>query len=136
MPGELISIYATGLGTIQPDDQQFLANAGQFFTGSPVNFPATPVDDAQVGGETANVLNAFLKPGLVGVYEVQLQLAQDLLTNPQTQVFIAQDVFTSNIVTIPVMNPADIPATAVGAKPKIAPATPPRKARRRASPHA
>ncbi|MGI8743492.1 MAG: IPT/TIG domain-containing protein [Bryobacteraceae bacterium] len=136
LPGELISIYATGLGQIQPDDQNLLANTGQFFQGSPLNFPSVPVDDAQVGGETANVLNAGLKPGLLGVYEVQLQLAQDLPTNLQTQVFIAQDVFTSNIVTLPVVNPNPVPATSVGAKPGIAPATPRHKARRPASPHA
>ena len=61
------------------------------------------------GGRTANVLAAGLKPGMVGVYEVQLQLNSDLPTNPQTQLTIAQDIYVSNIVTFAVRNPADIP---------------------------
>jgi uncharacterized protein (TIGR03437 family) len=116
MPGELISVYAAGLGQVLnpalqgalPDDADAAAQAGLAYSGPP-NAPNTPVDDAQVGGVTANVLNAGLVPGMVGVYEVQLQLGPDLPTNPQTQVFIAQNVFTSNIVTIPVMNPNDQP---------------------------
>jgi hypothetical protein len=32
-----------------------------------------------------------------------LQIDNSLPTNPQTQVYIAQNVFTSNIVTIPVV---------------------------------
>jgi hypothetical protein len=34
-----------------------------------------------------------------------MQLDPGLGTNLQTQMFIAQDVFTSNIVTIPVVSP-------------------------------
>jgi uncharacterized protein (TIGR03437 family) len=63
------------------------------------------VDNAQLGTTTANVLSAGLKPGMLGVYEVQLQISSTLPTNPNTQLFIAQSVFTSNIVTIPVVAP-------------------------------
>lgn len=104
-PGEVISIFATGLGIVQPEAAKFAENTGVAFNGPAFNTPNQPVDDAQVGGKTANVLFAGLKPGLIGVYEVQLQLNPDIPTNPQTQMFIAQDVFTSNIVTIPVVNP-------------------------------
>ena len=113
IPGELISIYAAGLGQVQPTEANLAAQAGTIYAGPP-NSTTQPVDDALVGGKTANVLYAGLIPGLIGVYDVQLQLAPDLPTNPQTQVFIAQDVFTSNIVTIPVVNPADQVATGVG----------------------
>jgi hypothetical protein len=51
------------------------------------------------------LLNAGLVPGMIGVYEVQLQLSSSLPTNPNTQLFIAQNVFTSNIVTLPVVAP-------------------------------
>ena len=61
------------------------------------------MDNAQVGGTTANVLFAGLLQGVLGVYEVQLQLNDNLPTNPQTQMWIAQNVFTSNIVTIPIV---------------------------------
>jgi hypothetical protein len=46
-----------------------------------------------------------MKPGTVGLYEVHLELLSDLPTNPKTQVTIAQDVYVSNIATIPVVNP-------------------------------
>ncbi|MDP8981308.1 MAG: hypothetical protein M3O35_12045 [Acidobacteriota bacterium] len=104
-PGEIISIYATGLGQVQPDDANNAAQAGIVYTGPVFNSPTSPVDDALVGGKTANVLFAGLKQGFIGVYEVKLQLAADLPTNPATQIFIAQNVFTSNIVTIPVVAP-------------------------------
>src|SRR5205823_1981706 len=103
-PGELITIYATGLGVVAPDDAKNSASTGaKYPVGGPASTPNSPVDNAQVGGKTANVLFAGLKPGMIGVYEVQMQLDPGLTTNLQTQMFIAQDVFTSNIVTIPVV---------------------------------
>ncbi|MDQ2948758.1 MAG: hypothetical protein M3Y27_22930, partial [Acidobacteriota bacterium] len=120
VPGELISIYAAGLGQVQPTDANTAAQEGLIYNGPP-NSTTNPVDDALVGGKTANVLYAGLLPGMIGVYDVQLQLAPDLPTNPLTQVFIAQDVFTSNIVTIPVLNPADsVPTGVVTKRPNIA----------------
>jgi uncharacterized protein (TIGR03437 family) len=63
-----------------------------------------------IGGKTANVLYSGLQPGMVGVYRVELELNSDIPTNPNTQVTIAQDIYVSNIVTIPVFNPAqDLP---------------------------
>jgi uncharacterized protein (TIGR03437 family) len=70
----------------------------------PVNFVSS-----LAGGKTANVLYAGLAQGQIGVYEVDLELNSGLNTDPLTQVTIAQDVFVSNIVTIPVVNPT--PAT-------------------------
>jgi uncharacterized protein (TIGR03437 family) len=63
------------------------------------------VDDAIVGGKTANPIFAGLKRGSVGIYEVKLLLNSDIPTNSQTQVIIAQDIYVSNVVTIPVVNP-------------------------------
>jgi len=103
-PGELISIYATGLGVIGPAGAQNYENDGAPYPiDGPPNAPTAPVDNAQVGGLTASVLFSGLKPGLIGVYEVQLLLDVALPTNLQTQMYIAQNVFTSNITTIPVV---------------------------------
>jgi len=107
VPGEVISLYATGLGLTQAPDGSFPNNTGQAYAGPP-NVAFAPVDNVQVGGTTANVLSSGLKTGLLGIYEVQIQLNSSLTTNPNTQVFIAQNVFTSNIVTIPVV--ASIPS--------------------------
>lgn len=105
-PGELIYIYAAGLGVVGPDAAKSLATTGAIYpTDGPANTPTAPVDNAQVGGKTANVLFSGLQPGMIGVYKVQLQLDPGLTTNMQTQMFIAQDVFTSNIVTLPVVAP-------------------------------
>jgi hypothetical protein len=51
------------------------------------------------------VLTANLKPGMIGVYELRLQLNPDIPTNPQTQLTIAQDIYISNIVTFHLVNP-------------------------------
>jgi hypothetical protein len=42
---------------------------------------------------------------MVGVYKVVLQLGTAIGTNPVAQVTISQDIYTSNIVVIPVVNP-------------------------------
>ncbi len=108
LPGEVISIYATGLGLATLADGATVAGAsGQIYNGPAYNFPETLVDNAQAGGLTANVLSAALKPGMLGVFEVQLQLDPTLPTNPLTQLYIAQSFFTSNIVTIPIVSPSD-----------------------------
>ncbi len=106
-PGEIISIYATGLGLATLGDGSTIAGAtGQLYQGPAYNFPETLVDNAQVGGKTANVLGAALVPGMLGVFQVQLQLDSSLPTNPNTQMYIAQSFFTSNIVTIPIVSPS------------------------------
>lgn len=103
VPGEVISLFATGLGLSAAPDGTFPENTGQIYNGDANNVPLAPVDNVQVGGKTANVLNSGLKPGLLGVYEVDVQLNTSLTSNPNTQMYIAQNVFTSNIVTIPVI---------------------------------
>ncbi len=105
VPGEVITIYATGIGPTTLEDGLTPASVtGQVYPGPALNLPVNNVDNAQVGGTTANVLSAGLAVGtLPGVYEVQLQIDTSLPTNPLTQMYIAQNVFTSNIVTIPVV---------------------------------
>jgi uncharacterized protein (TIGR03437 family) len=104
VPGEVITIYATGIGPMTLEDGVTpVGVTGQVYQGPGLNVPVTAVDNAQVGGTTANVLRAGLLPGFIGVYQVQLQLLDTLPTNLFTQMYIAQNVFTSNIVTIPVV---------------------------------
>ena len=66
----------------------------------PVNFVSS-----LAGGKTANVLSAGLLPGTTGVFQVVLQLNSSMPTDPLTQLYIAQDIYISNIVTIPVVSP-------------------------------
>lgn len=104
VPGEVITIYATGIGpTTLPDGLTPASITGQVYPGPELNVPVSSIDNAQIGGTTANVLSAGLAVGMMpGIYEVQLQVSNTLPTNPATQMYIAQNVFTSNIVTIPV----------------------------------
>jgi len=109
LPGETITVYATGLGLIKPTDaagrnDKLETITGTAYTGTPENFPVEFVSSLS-GGRTANVIFARLIPGTVALYEVQLELNTDLPTNPLTQLTIAQSFQVSNIVTFPVVKP-------------------------------
>ena len=97
--GETIIVYATGLGLAEPRTEI----TGQRYDG-PLTDPNSFVSSL-AGGKTANVLLASMATGQVGVYEVDLELNSGLTTDPLTQLTIAQDIYVSNIVTIPVVNP-------------------------------
>ncbi len=110
VPGETIIVYATGLGIVTPDEAQAAAVDGQIYRG-PVN--NQPLDDffiyANAGTKTANTLFARLKQGTVALYELVLELNSEMPSDQFTPLFIAQDQWISNIVTIPVVNPATQP---------------------------
>lgn len=104
LPGETLVVLATGLGAILPEaaNQQVFSGVG--YQGPEFNEPVEFVSSI-AGAKTANVLFAGLKPGLIGIYEVHLELNADMDTNPRTQLTIAQDIYVSNIVTFAVRNP-------------------------------
>jgi uncharacterized protein (TIGR03437 family) len=104
LPGETLIVYATGLGLVKPDEARDAMVTGAKYRGPEQNEPNEFVSSL-AGGKTANVLGARLLPGAVGIYEVILELNSDIPTNPRTQVTIAQDIYVSNIVTFPVVNP-------------------------------
>ncbi len=103
-PGELIYVYGTGLGLVTPDAGKEGLRTGQTYIGPALNDPTSFVS-ALAGGRTANVISAGAVPGTIGLYKIVLELNPDIPTNPATQVTIAQDIYVSNIVTIPVVNP-------------------------------
>jgi uncharacterized protein (TIGR03437 family) len=110
IPGETIIVYASGLGftKTKPLDQGI--ESGE------VTPPVEPTEPIQVpfiaddfvsslaGGRTAQVQYAGLAPGLVGVYQINLRLNEQLPDDPETPLDIAQVLFISNTVTIPVKN--------------------------------
>src|SRR5207247_9584671 len=94
--------------TIVSATRSGLAHARVEITGQRYNGPVTDPNEfvsSLAGGKTANVLLASPQQGQVGVYEVHLELNSGVNTDPLTQLTIAQDVYVSNIVTIPVVNP-------------------------------
>jgi hypothetical protein len=106
VPGETILVYATGLGlpVITGDNQPFINTGVPYPQGGPVTVPVNFVSSL-AGGKTANVLSATLKPGMIGTFEVTLQLNSDMPSDPLTNLYIAQDIYISNIVTFPLVNP-------------------------------
>jgi hypothetical protein len=106
VPGETIVVLATGLGLVGPNEARKAMVDGKPYTGPALN-DVTEFVSSIVGGKTANVLFAGLVQGLVGVYEVHLELNTGIPTNPQTDAYIAQSFQISNHFKIPVVNPAN-----------------------------
>lgn len=104
VPGEIITFYATGLGLITPPAANSAIVDGAQYTGPAVNDPVSFVSSL-INNTTANVVSAGLMVGAVGIYQVLLQLGGGTLPSPLAQVTISQDIYTSNVVTIPVSNP-------------------------------
>jgi len=102
--GETIVVYATGMGAVSPLVAQLGLQTGVPYGGPVANAPVSSVSSL-VGGKTANVLFSGMVPGTVGLYEVYLQLNSSLPTDPLTKGTIAQDIYVSNVFTIPVKAP-------------------------------
>ena len=104
VPGETLILYATGLGLVKPDEARNKLVTGKKYQGPELNEPVEFLSSL-CGSKTANVLFAGYKAGFAGLYEVHLELNSDIPTNPRTQCTIAQDIYVSNIATIPVKKP-------------------------------
>ena len=105
VPGEVIYVLSTGVGLpLLSDTNKFLVQTGYRYPDfGPVTAPAVAMNSI-AGGKTADVIQASILPGSVGVYKVLLHLNPDLPTDPLSQLTIAQDVYVSNIVTLPIVN--------------------------------
>jgi uncharacterized protein (TIGR03437 family) len=107
VPGESIIVMGTGLGltTPQPVDQGL--ESGEPTPASPLFTVPLVSDDfvaSLAGGKTATVEFVGLMPGMVGVYQVNLRLNEDLPDDRNTTLNIAQQRFVSNTITFPVKN--------------------------------
>ena len=112
MPGEIVYVYATGLGPSTPFD----IGTGQVTPANNFNPPVTPVDSILTDQISANILSAALIPGTVGVYYVQFEIGLGANTDLSTQTTIAQQSYVSNVVTIPVVAPPTSTSSARPAK--------------------
>ncbi len=104
VPGQLMIVYATGLGLT--DNQEAVETGRPTPEGTVAKVPLVADDfvSSQFGGRTAQVEFVGLSAGKVGVYEVHLRTNTDLNDNPATPLWIAQGLFISNTVTLPVEN--------------------------------
>lgn len=102
-PGEVINVSAAGVGAIGD-----ITNTSQLYAiaGFPYNGPEPNSADnfvtATMGGSTAEVVSAGFASGAYGVYEIQMMVPTSLTANNSTQLYVAQNAYVSNIVTIPV----------------------------------
>lgn len=103
VPGETINISAAGLGilTDPTNTAQNSSFAGVPYAGPQPNTTLNSVS-ATIGGATAEIVNAGLPAGSYGVYQVQLIVPSNASTNDNTELFIAQNAYISNLVTLPV----------------------------------
>lgn len=101
--GELITLTATGLGTVEDVNGNGLPfpATGTPYEGTQPNTASNSVS-ATINGQTAEVVAAGLPQGSYGVYQVQLIVPSGFATTSAAQLYIAQNAFISNIVTIPV----------------------------------
>jgi len=107
IPGEVIILYASGLGRPAIPDGAELPDGGEPTPMSPLFDVPENLDDfvsSQIGERTATLLSATLAPGFVGLYQVNLRLNETLPDDPVTPGYIAQTLFFSNTFTIPIRN--------------------------------
>jgi uncharacterized repeat protein (TIGR01451 family) len=113
VPGELLTIYATGFGlpTLTDNIQGLIQTGVQYPPNAPFTVPSNTncagscFVSSVVGGSTADVLQASLLPGTVGGNVVLLHLNSSLVSSPTTLATISQSSFTSNKVAFPVVSP-------------------------------
>ena len=110
--GEVIYVYATGLGLVTPSTANAAIVDGAAYTYTLGN-TATAEVSVQAGGVTADVISAGLVPGSVGIYEVLFQIDQSTVGDPNAQITVAQDIYISNVVTIPILRPIPPASTLV-----------------------
>jgi uncharacterized protein (TIGR03437 family) len=105
VPGEIVYVLATGVGlpVLTDTNQPFIATGYPYPANAPETAPQVAMNSI-AGGKTADVISATLLPGSVGTYKVLLHLNPDLPTDPYSQLTIAQDIYVSNIVTLPIVS--------------------------------
>ena len=89
VPGEIVVIYAAGLGRTSPD-----TTGGQLATSA---FPIYYLSQFQillngVACPPGDVLYAGLAPGFAGLYQINLRLPDDVTADPQIQVSIGPQI--------------------------------------------
>ncbi len=97
MPGEVVILFAEGLGRTRPDIQ----NGAITVMATPLYTPASlTILLNGVPLPAANIWYAGLAPGFSGLYQVNVQLPAQLDTNPQIQMAIGSITSPSG-VTLP-----------------------------------
>jgi uncharacterized protein (TIGR03437 family) len=99
-----------------PEEAHLATVTGAPYNGPVLNDPNSFVSSI-AGGFTANVISAGLQVGAIGVYQVFLELNTGVPANSNAQLTIAQDIYVSNTVLIPIGNPSATSPLRPGAEP-------------------
>jgi uncharacterized protein (TIGR03437 family) len=92
--GDVVVVYCTGLGATNP-----AVRSGEAAPASPLAKVVTPVT-VTIGGQPATVQYAGLTPGLVGLYQVNVQIPSGVTPGSSVSLVISQDGVPSNTVTL------------------------------------
>jgi uncharacterized protein (TIGR03437 family) len=100
VPNELFYVWSSGPGIIT-GTTPFDLVAGAPYNGPQPNTVNDFVSATLEGGD-AQVINSGLPPGVIGLYQIEMQVPAGATTNTQAELYIAQDAYISNIVLVPV----------------------------------
>lgn len=93
--GETLLLWATGLGEVENSSVK---------AGAPLNSADAVVAnsiEAGVDGRSVPVISALLPQGAVGVYEIRIQLPDDVASDPKAQLSLLENGHASNAVLFP-----------------------------------
>jgi uncharacterized protein (TIGR03437 family) len=94
--GEALTVYCNGLGPVA--DQPLTGSVGPSDGSATTNL--TPV--VTIGGASAKLIFSGLAPGLVGIYQVNLQVPQNASTGDAVSLVLSIGGASSNTATIAV----------------------------------
>lgn len=101
-PGETLIVWATGLGDVATGSADEMAKAGVPLNG--LDAPVLNSVEATINGRPVPVISAGLPQGAVGVYEVRLQLPDDLMPDAKAHLALIQNGSASNTVVFPLQS--------------------------------
>jgi uncharacterized protein (TIGR03437 family) len=94
--GNTVVVQVTGAGSVMPQ-----VEAGQPAPLDPLAVPVSPVT-ATVGGVEADVIEAYLAPGTVGIARVRIRIPPGVETGNEVSLMIRVGGQESNVATISV----------------------------------
>ena len=97
-PGEVLTLWATGLGAVWDNGTASPVAGHPQGTASEIALPVT----AQVNGVPATVLSAKLPEGAIGVYEIQIVMPVEAFPNTEGRLSLTQNGIVSNTVSFPI----------------------------------
>ncbi len=98
-PGEVLTIWATGLGAVSeasPSDSLLAGHPQEGFAAA-VSVPVA----ARINGEDAQVLSATLPEGAIGVYRIDIVVPAEIVARGEAYLSISQNSKISNTVRFP-----------------------------------